>query len=133
MGSRGAGSGRTGSNDLFNKLPASIAGSGKITKRSQEVFDREYTNLRLLANDLMERGDYKSSGYNTLHASNDEPVFTKPVLKGINTLIEKEWDKLNFAERNGLSNPERIKKNRYALTMMRKMTNKYYNSMYGDI
>ena len=130
MGSRGAGSGRVG---VFTSLPESKLTAGNPTAKSKEVFDRLYTDLRLLARESIERGEMNIAGYSNMHASDDEKVFTKPTLKGLQSLINSEWKSIEIGERLKATTPENIKVKRYAITMMQKMLNKYYESVYGGI
>ena len=115
--------------DRFTSLPQSLVPDGKVTKRAEEVFRREYTSTRALAKDVVSRGDYNVSGYNTLHQSDDEPVFTKPVLKGVQHQINSEWKNLQYDVKFNIIDQHTAMTRRYALTMLQNMVNRYYKTI----
>lgn len=128
MGS--VGSVNSNSSGSFNRLPDTNIKPLKPTSRANEVFNREYTQLRLLADRLIADGEYNSGGYSTLHNSDDEPVFSRRMLQGMQARLNSEWHGLEIDVKLGVGTPEERRKKRYALIMLQKMLNKYYKSMY---
>lgn len=116
--------------EKFRALPESNIKPLKPTQRADEVFSREYTELRLLADKLLANGELDSGGYSTLHKDDNEPVFSQRMLQGMQARVNSEFRGLNIDEQLGVSTPEENVRKRYALTMLQKMMNKYYDDMY---
>ena len=131
MGSVGA-SKNTVITKTFDTLPDTNIKPLKPTKRSEEVFNREYTILRRLAKDSVERGEFNVSGYSTLHNSEEEAVFSKRMMSGMQARLNSEWHGLEIDAKLGVDTEEGRLVKRYALTMLQRMMNKYYKLMYED-
>ena len=114
----------------FEELPESLVPTGKVTKRAEEVFSREYAALRILAQDAINSNNFNVSGYSSLHRDDNEAVFSKQMLHGLESKIQSEWKDLKYDEKFGILNAEKLLQHRYALTMFQKMVNKYYKGMY---
>lgn len=130
MGGRSSSSGLRVA-DSFSSLPSSNINPLAPTKRATEVFDREYTALRLLARDSIARGEYNNAGYSTLHSDDEESAFSRRMLQGMQSKINSEWRNLELDEKLGVLTPERLRERRYALIMMQHMVNRYYTNMFG--
>ena len=115
----------------FDTLPSTDIKPLKPTQRSEQVFAREYTSLRRLAKDSIERNEFNNGGYNTLHSDDNEPVFSKRMMQGMQARLNSEWHGLELDAKLGVGTPEERRVKRYALTMLQKMMNRYYQSMYG--
>ena len=129
----GTASGRAGGTQgepLFRELPESAVTAGRVTKASQEMFRDNYTNLRILASEEMERGNYDTRGYTRLDSPNDA-VITMPQLRGMRSLVESEWRSNDTSRRLNVIDNDRFFRNRYALTMFAHMINSYHSGMYG--
>lgn len=129
MGSVGS---STNMSSNFNTLPDTDIKPLRPTKRSEEVFTREYTDLRRLARDSIEQGNFNVGGYSTLHSDDNEPVFSKRMMQGMQARLNTEWHGLEIDAKLGVGTEEERRVKRYALTMMQRMMNKYYRSMYQE-
>ena len=61
FGGRGTSAGSSNTGGVLNHtftLPEAAIAPGKVTKRAEEVFNREYTSLRALATDLINDKNY---------------------------------------------------------------------------
>lgn len=123
-------SGGTQREPLFRELPESTVPAGRVTRASQQMFDDNYTDLRILADECMDRGQYDVRGYTRLNSPNDD-VITKPQLRGMRSLVESEWRSNDISRRLNVIDNDRFFRNRYALTMFANMINDYNKSMYG--
>lgn len=130
MGSVGANKNTASNAQNFDTLPETSIKPLKPTQRSEEVFTREYTSLRQLARDSIERGEFNVGGYSTLHSNDDEAVFSKRMMSGMQARLNSEWHGLEIDAKLGVGTEEERRVKRYALTMLQKMMNKYYKSMY---
>ena len=129
MGGRSSGSGLRAA-DRFSTLPSSSINPLAPTKRATEIFDREYTQLRLLARDLISRGEYDVAGYSTLHHDDEEEPFSRRMLQGMQSKINSEWRNLEMDEKLGVLTADRLRERRYALIMLQRMLNRYYDNSY---
>ena len=115
------------------KLPEPVMKPGKPTKLSQEVFNKEYTGTRRLAESEIEAERVDTFGYSGLSDDNySGGVFSKPMLRGMQALINSEWNRVARDEKQGWSTPERTQVRKYALVMLNNMVNRYYTSTYGE-
>ena len=104
--------------NTFTVLPDTNIKSLKPTKRSEEVFTREYTLLRKLARD------------SSLHFNDNEEVFSKRMIQGMQARLNSEWHGLEIDAKLGVGTEEERRVKRYALTMLQRMMNNYYHAMY---
>lgn len=129
MGSIGA---NKNTANTFTVLPDTNIKPLSPTKRSEEVFTREYTSLRRLARESIERGEFNNGGYSSLHSNDDEAVFSKRMMQGMQARLNSEWHGLEIDAKLNVGTEEERRVKRYALTMLQHMMNRYYKSMYEE-
>lgn len=114
------------------KLPQAKLKPGKPTKQSEEVFNDTYTRLRRLARDEIAADRLNTFGYSGFEDDKYSKVFSKPMLAGMQSLIEAEWRRVENGEKHGWSTPETAQVQKYALKMLGSMVNRYYKNTYED-
>ena len=124
--------GSIGKAQRFTTLPSTNIKPLRPTKRAEEVFTREYTRLRLLAKNAIEDNNFNVGGYSNLHSDDNEPVFSRRMLQGVQAKINSEFHGLELDAKLGVGDEESRLVRRYALSMLQRMVNKYYKSMYEE-
>lgn len=132
MGGRTSNSGMGSSTGGEFKLPEPKLKPGRPTKQSEEVFNDTYTRLRRLAREEIAVGRLDTFGYSGFEDDKYSRVFSKPMLAGMQSLIEAEWRRVENGEKRGWSTPETAQVQKYALRMLGNMVNRYYKNTYED-